>query len=63
MSRLITFARFEEDNSDEKPVCHCEECGEELFEGEDDDIWELDGVILCSIDCLIKHVGAERKVV
>ena len=51
--------RFKEPDV-EKTYGTCSNCDCELYEGEV--IYELDGVKLCSKDCVVEHVHAAEKV-
>ena len=55
MKRLRTMSRFSEP-TDEKPVCHCEQCEKELFEG--DGVYKTQDGYFCSDDCILEFSGA-----
>ena len=47
---------------DDMPAeANCAECGLEIYEGQE--VWVLDGKILCSDACLMEHIGAIRMTV
>jgi hypothetical protein len=49
MSRLYTFSRFAEPD-DEKPVCTCDYCDADLYEGET--VYKINGEVYCSTQCV-----------
>ena len=40
---------------------NCAECGLEIYEAQE--VWVVDGKILCSDACLMEHIGAIRMTV
>lgn len=50
--------KLDDGMSDDKPVCQCEHCDAELYEGED--VIELDGEYFCEMECLIDFIGARK---
>ncbi|PED63999.1 hypothetical protein [Priestia megaterium] len=63
MDRRFTMARFEEP-TESRPVCKCESCDRELFEGEDVvEVYDIRTVqsTFCSDECLLNHIGACRR--
>ena len=49
---------YEEAEMHEFPTC--EECGEECVIGYDDSIVTTDNDYFCSVDCLLKSIGAKQ---
>lgn len=57
MDRLHSMARFDESIPDQKWVCSCAYCGNDLYEGEE--VVEFDGDIYCDTDCLLYSLSYE----
>ena len=49
---------YEEAEMHEFPTC--EECGEECVIGYDDSVVTTDNEYFCSVDCLLKSIGAKQ---
>ena len=53
MSRLETMARFEQEIDDERPVCFCEKCNGEIYQGED--YYYIAEMNICE-DCIADYI-------
>jgi hypothetical protein len=63
MDRKSTMARFKEPNEKDEPkyICSCEQCDEELYEG--DLIYKSeDGTRFCSMDCALDFYGIKLDI-
>lgn len=49
---------YQETETEELPIC--EKCGEECTVGFDDSIVTADNEYFCSVDCLLKSMGAKQ---
>lgn len=59
MDRLYTMARFEEPK-DPKCIGTCDNCGSELYEGQD--VYSSSDGTFCEEECALDYYGVHKKV-
>lgn len=57
VNRLYTMARFGEPE-EVAPICECDYCGDELFEG--DDVFIVYSDVFCSEECVVNAVASRE---